>query len=128
MDLGIVVSELKEKIDILQGERNSIVSQKQKIEKTINLIISDMDIYSQVRKLLEVLVKSTEINLRSYIEPLVTEALDFVFEQGLNFHLFFVSRRNQLEIDFIVLRNSISESNYQIWVQDPEKYENDLSD
>ena len=127
-DLKHNIYYLKEKIDLLQGERNSIIRQGNDIENKLESIQEDINTYIQVRRLLELLVKSTEIKLRSYIEPVITEALDFVFEQGLVFHLFLSSRRNQQEVDFVVLRTDDSEKNYQIWIQDPIKYEDELAE
>ena len=77
-------------------------------------------------RLLDLFVKSTEVNVKGYLEPLVTEALDFVFAQSLRFHLLFTTRRNQVEIDFIVLRNDEMEVLYQQCLGDPEKYARQL--
>jgi ABC-type dipeptide/oligopeptide/nickel transport system ATPase subunit len=73
-------------------------------------------------KLLDLFVKGTEYRIREYIEPLITEGLHFVFEQNLYFHLYFSSRRNQLEIDFIILRNTSQEEQYQKFLNDDVKY------
>ena len=77
---------------------------------------------AKARGLLELVVRVSDHSIKSYIEPLVTEALDFVFDQGLKFHLYSVSRRNQVEYDFVITRDSQTESDFVKYAADQEKY------
>ena len=107
-------------------QRDTLVSQKQDIQKLLQSTQEQLTVDIQVQRLLEVFVKSTEVSVRNYLEPLVTEALDFVFNQGLQFHLLFTTRRNQVEIDFILLRAPESEARYQQYILQPDKYSKQL--
>jgi ABC-type lipoprotein export system ATPase subunit len=108
------------------AQRDTFLEQKKSFQNTLRSTQEQIKIDIQVQRLLEVFVKSTEVSVRNYLEPLVTEALDFVFNQGLQFHLLFVTRRNQVEIDFILLRDSESEEHYQKYVLQPEKFAKQL--
>jgi ABC-type lipoprotein export system ATPase subunit len=90
------------------GEELSI-QHLQTSEKLKNLI--------EGKTLLELYVKSTDKKTRQKFEPIITEALHFVFSQDLHFHLYLVNRRNQTEIDFIILRSAVSEKEYQEYVE-----------
>jgi len=78
--------------------------------------------YMEARKLLEMFIKSTEVSIKNYIEPLVNEALAFVFQQGLEFRLIFIERRNQIEVDFIVMREESQKETYQLYIKDPDTH------
>ena len=97
--------------------QESLDSTKAKLEEASR----EQDLTERARKLLELFVKSTEGRIRNYIEPLITEGLDFVFDQGMKFHLVFANRRNQIEVDFIVLRDTEMEELYQRIIKDPVK-------
>ena len=109
-----------------EGQRDLLLQNLQGYEKIIRTTEGRLALYESARRLLELFVKSTEHITKDYIEPVVTEALDFVFSQHLFFHLRFVNRRNQVEIDFIILRTPESEQEYQEYEKDPSKYEADL--
>jgi DNA repair exonuclease SbcCD ATPase subunit len=104
------------------AQRDTFISQRESFQKLLQSTQESLKLDTQVQRLLEVFVKSTEISVRNYLEPLVTEALDFVFNQGLQFHLLFTTRRNQVEIDFILLRDPESEKLYQQYILSPDKY------
>jgi|GEM_PF-3294243 DNA repair exonuclease SbcCD ATPase subunit len=108
------------------AQRDTFLSQKKELQDLLKKTQEQMSVDTQVQKLLEVFVKSTEGYVRQYLEPLITEALDFVFNQGLYFHLLFVTRRNQVEIDFILLRDDVSEEQYQKFLLEPNKYAKQL--
>jgi ABC-type lipoprotein export system ATPase subunit len=108
------------------AQRDTFISQRDSFQKLFQSLQESLQLDTQVQRLLEVFVKSTEVSVRTYLEPLVTEALDFVFNQGLQFHLLFTSRRNQVEIDFILLRDSESEERYQQYILQQEKYAKQL--
>jgi hypothetical protein len=108
------------------AQRDTFLSQKKSFQTILQSTQEQLKIDAQVQRLLEVFVKSTEVSVRNYLEPLVTEALDFVFNQGLQFHLLFITRRNQVEIDFILLRDSESEEKYQKYILSPDKFAKQL--
>lgn len=126
MSLQDRVDSVQKTLSRLEGARNLLKQEKSALElrKEEQNTVRDLD--RQVHTLLEVFVKSTEISVREYIEPLVTEALDFVFAQGLRFHLVFMSRRNQVEVDFLVIRDDDSESKFQKYIIDQTKYQKQL--
>jgi DNA repair exonuclease SbcCD ATPase subunit len=108
------------------GERNLLNTNKEKLENENKEIEKELLLISQSKKLLELFVRSTEHRIKNYIEPIVTEALDFVFSQSLFFHLYLVTRRNQIECDFIIIRSDEFEKMYEEFLQDPIKNEKQL--
>lgn len=115
--------------DILQqriGQRNILVTKQEELSSHQLQLKNTVELYNSARRLLEIFTKGTEIKIRQYIEPIITEALDFVFDQGLQFHLLFINRRNQMEVDFLIIRNAETERKFQIYVQDQTKYEKQL--
>lgn len=108
------------------GKKEALQTQRDTVQSFITQAITDKDLYSRCKRILEVLVRTSEHRLQHYIEPVITEGLEFVFEQGLYFHLLFATRRNQIEVDFILLRDRESEQLYQTYIKDLEQYEKDL--
>lgn len=106
----------------IEGQRDALRAQQTSLESLLESLRQETDEVTNVKLLLEAFVKSTEKEIRDYIEPVVTEALEFIFAQGLKFHLLFVTRRNQIEIDFIILRSEESEADYQMYIQNIAKY------
>jgi len=104
------------------GQRNIIVAKQSELLANQVQLKDTIQLYNSARRLLEIFTKGTEIKIRQYIEPIITEALDFVFDQGLRFHLLFITRRNQMEVDFLIIRNVETEKKFQIYVQDQTKY------
>ncbi len=128
-----MIQELLQKRDVLhqdllrrQGQRDLLRQEESDLGVRQKVLVEDKELLISARRLLEFFVKSTEVTIKEYIEPVVTEALGFVFNQNLQFHLLFVSRRNQIECDFIVTRSDEIENNYQTYSQDPKKYEKQL--
>ena len=124
--IGDRVKILNDTVTRKLGQRDVLVSKQEELSEKKLSLQNELELYSKARKLLELFVRSTEYRVREYIEPIVTEALDFVFDQGLKFHLLFVTRRNQVEVDFLILRDEESEANYQKYILDPKKYEKQL--
>jgi DNA repair exonuclease SbcCD ATPase subunit len=122
------LSEVRSSLDRREGSRATLLLDRSHREEEIESLGKETKLYVQVRQLLELFVKSTEYKTREYIEPLVTEALAFVFDQGLKFHLIFMSRRNQVEVDFVVIRDSEVEELYQLCIKDPIKNVKKLED
>lgn len=113
------IKKVSDKLQSLVGERNLLNVQLSEIVNNISDNANELDINEKARKLLELFVKSTEYGIKDYIEPIVTEALEFVFSQYLKFHIIFFNRRNQVEIDFVVARNPKMENDYQELIKDP---------
>jgi len=109
-----------------QGERDIAQQAVDRYALERAEIVSRTERAQHARKLLEVFVTGTELQLRNYIEPIVTDALEFVFEQHLKFHILFAQRRNQVEIDFILIRTEETEAAYQLYVANPSKHEKQL--
>jgi ABC-type iron transport system FetAB ATPase subunit len=82
----------------------------------------------EVHTLLSTLVLGTERGIMEYLSPIVTEALHYVFEQDLRFCIEFVTRRNQIEVDFFILRSKEDEDKFHMYLEEPVKYERQLQD
>lgn len=113
---------LQQKVGLRQGVRNSLAA----IDVKRLQLAAESGVVSKAKALLELFVKSTETAVRDYIEPTVTEALNFIFNQHLYFHIVFVDRRNQIEIDFIVLPTAEKEKEYQSYLLDIENCKDDF--
>jgi DNA repair exonuclease SbcCD ATPase subunit len=124
-DLLQTFKRLKNTVLALEGERNLLQKQEKEIIDKIVFSEHEILLYENVRNLLELFVKSTEKGIKNYVEPLITEALEYVFSQYLKFHLILTTRRNQIEIDFVLIRSSDIEQLYQECIKDPSK-EDDL--
>jgi DNA repair exonuclease SbcCD ATPase subunit len=117
------VNKVSNKIQQLIGKRDSIVTNINTSQKQENGALLGLDKVTKAKTLLELFVRSTEVQIKEYIEPTITEALQFIFKQNLYFHIIFVNRRGQVEIDFIVLPNTEVENQYQKYSKDNEKKE-----
>ena len=117
------VERLKTKFLQMQGQKDMLDFNLKKLQKQEQETLILYDRYSKAKELLEYFVRTTEVRIREYIEPVVTEALDFIFNEPLYFHIVFVDRRGQIETDFIVLPNSEKEEEYKEYLNDIEKYE-----
>lgn len=126
MDIGHNFQKLNNSFQQKVGERNILLQKLTTLQAEITNLESESLLLADVRKLFETLVKVSTVKIQDYIEPLVTEALEFVFDYGLNFHLYFTNRRNQVEVDFIILRDVDSEKAYQRYITDVVKYEKQL--
>ena len=120
------VSELEKQFLQKKGQRDLLNSNLVKLEQQEQETLISYDRYSKAKELLEYFVRTTEVRIREYIEPVVTEALDFIFNEPLYFHIVFVDRRGQIETDFIVLPNSEKEEEYKEYLNDLEKYEKEF--
>ena len=120
------VERLKTKFLQMQGQKDMLDFNLKKLQKQEQDMLISYDRYSKAKELLEYFVRTTEVRIREYIEPVVTEALDFIFNEPLYFHIVFVDRRGQIETDFIVLPNSEKEEEYKEYLNDLEKYEKEF--
>jgi len=100
------------------GQRNQLVSAEALLNMRSEQISSRINALIEGKQLLDLFVKSTEQRVRSKYEPIITEALHFIFAQELFFHLYMVNRRNQSEVDFIILRSKESEDLYQQYIKE----------
>jgi len=82
----------------------------------------------EVHTLLSTLVLGTERGITEYLSPIVTEALHYVFEQDLRFCIEFINRRNQVEVDFFILRSKEDEDRFHKYLEEPGKYERQIQD
>ncbi len=121
------IKALHTKVNYKIAQRDLYQAQKSTYENMLKEKQQLLELKHQTKQLLELFVKGTEYRIREYIEPIVNEGLQYVFEQDLHFHMYFSSRRNQVEIDFVVLRNSKIEEIYQSFIQDPVKNATKLS-
>ncbi|MCK9542540.1 MAG: hypothetical protein M0R03_10990 [Novosphingobium sp.] len=99
------------------GQRDQLVKNCNNISNSLNETNEFLSHLMEGKSLLELFVKSTEYKTRQKLEPAITEALHFIFSQELYFHLWMVTRRNQSEVDFIILRSKESELYYQQYLQ-----------
>jgi DNA repair exonuclease SbcCD ATPase subunit len=119
---------VKEKVAIKATKRDLLIetvdSTASKIEEQSNILYRKQ----RAHELLELFVKGNELRIKEYIEPIINSGLLYVFEQELFFHLHFQNRRNQLEIDFIVLRNTEVEKQYQECLKSEKKLQAFISE
>jgi DNA repair exonuclease SbcCD ATPase subunit len=108
------------------GQRDMLAKKAEELAQREKNASAEASLCDSSRKLLELFIRTTEVSIREYVEPVVTEALEFVFCQGLKFHLLFASRRNQVEVDFIIVRTADSEALYQKCIQNPTKHATQL--
>lgn len=125
--------ELKLKINTLQdfyqkelGKKESLLERKEMVEKELQVLAHSIEVDEQVKILLDLFVKGTEKDIKKDIEPIVNEAFKFVFNQALFFHLVFITRRNQIEVDFIIIRDSKVEEKFLSWFDDILKHANEI--
>ena len=100
------------------GQRDQLLSQERQLSEKFTEKTKELTYLGEAKKLLELFVKSKEEKIRLQFEPVITEGLQFVFSQQLHFHLYMTTRRNQSEIDFIILMSQESEDLYQHYVKE----------
>ncbi len=110
-------NEVSQKIQRRIGQRDQLVKTALQLTQRSEGISRRINLLIEGRMLLDLFVKSTEQRVRGKYEPVITEALQFIFAQELFFHLYMVNRRNQSEVDFIILRSKESEASYQEYVK-----------
>ena len=122
------VQKLNTSLQRLIGVRDQIVKNVEKLEIDEESKLRRLEVVSKAKSLLELFARSTEVQIKEYIEPTITEALSFVFNEPLYFHIVFVNRRNQVEVDFIVLPGREAEERYKLYLSDVVKYEKELEE
>lgn len=115
------VSEISKRVQQKVGQRDKLLQLITECNSQQAILAISIDTVAKAKVLLEAFVKTTEGAVREYLEPTVTEALNFIFNQSLYFHIVFVERRGQVEIDFIILPNIDKENEYQSYVSDSTK-------
>lgn len=105
--------DVSQRIQQRVGQRNQLLSLKNQLNTKFTSVSKNLELLINAKNLLELFVKSTEERTRTQFEPIITEGLQFVFSQQLHFHLYMTTRRNQSEIDFIILMSQESEDQYQ---------------
>jgi DNA repair exonuclease SbcCD ATPase subunit len=128
MTIDEKVLSLNNKIYRLVGIRDSLKKDLKSVLDDISEKEKDLSILSKVKRLFEVFIKGMEVQSKKYIEPIVTEALHFIFNQNLYFHIVFVNRRNQIEVDFVVLPNLEKETLYQEYLKDFENHKEEIEE
>ena len=118
--------DVKKKVQAKVIKRDMILSDIEKKKEDILRVKGMLELKKQARSLLELFVRGTEKRIKDYMEPLINTGLFFIFEQPLSFFLHFSSRRNQLEIDFVILRNDEQKEEYLKYCEDAVKYEKKL--
>lgn len=115
-----------QKYSRVEGVIQSLQTQSAFLQAAREAAADNTVTYNSARALLEILVRSSEEHIKSYIEPIITEALQYVFCKEVFFHVIFAMRRNQIENDFILLRNRDQEVLFQTYVAAPAEYEKEL--
>lgn len=124
-------NRLRENLSAVQraiGKRDTLVETLKQAQQVETSTLVALENTSNAKLLLELFIKSTESQIKEYIEPTVTEALNFIFGQQLYFHIVFVSRRGQVETDFIIISTDAVEAQYQLYLTDTEKYKKELEE
>ena len=135
MSIRQALSDLNARLDSLtirlarhSGIQQSLELRQERLEDSISEAQARIELLDRTSELLKLLIRGNEASLRSYIEPVVTEALQFVFEQPLYFHLVVAEKRNQIEVEFLVLRNDEEEQQYQEFILHPNDYKDQFED
>jgi len=111
------LQKIQKNVDYKIAQRDVYIKQKNGFETSLSAHEQSLKIKGMVRSLFELFVKGTEYRLREYVEPIINEGLKYVFEQDLFFHMYFSARRNQVEIDFLILRTKEWEEQYQVLIK-----------
>ncbi|WP_353892013.1 ATPase [Proteinivorax hydrogeniformans] len=100
--LKSLLNKANTKIAILDGEKSQLTRQKKSIEQKVNNLKDEMDVYSQVRVLLNKSADHGRTQAKEQIEILVTNALQFIFDESYSFKIEFKEVRNRVEAHFFV--------------------------
>lgn len=117
-----------QKLQRLLGRREALLQEVKTSEITEQQKLEFLHIKSRAKIVLEYFVKNTENTIKEKIEPIITEALHFIFKQPLFFRAAFIERRGQIETDFIILPNSEKEKEYQSYLSDTSNYKDQLEE
>lgn len=112
-DMGNAIKSLTQRFYVVWGRREALLDEQTEKETLLSNEEEELVVIQDAKRLLELFVRSTETSIKSFLEPIVTEGLEFVFEQYLKFHVVFFQRRNQVEADFVILRNEEQENLFQ---------------
>lgn len=126
LNLNQRVDKFRQQYSRAEGVKQSFESRHDELIKECDVLSSQISVYEQTRVLLDLLVRSSEEDIQNYVEPVITEAVQYVFCKELFFHVIFASRRNQVENDFILLRNQEQEAEYQQYIGAKETYKKEL--
>ena len=106
-------SEVYDLLDFVSrrvGERDTLLVRKCKIESDIKLLQSDLDKYNSVMDLLREFMTELPARFINYIELLVSEALEYVFNEPLKFKLEYSARNKNPNLNFSVINSDGTET------------------
>ncbi|WP_350345035.1 ATPase [Proteinivorax tanatarense] len=90
------------KLAMIEGQRNQLLKHKGLVETEIKQLKGELDIYYQVRALLNKSSDHGRNQAKRQIEILVTNALQFIFDETYSFKIEFKEVRNRVEAQFLV--------------------------
>lgn len=102
MESLLKIDNIEHAVHRLVGERDLVVQNLKSVQESLTKSRHEGEVLDGVKILLEALGKTGQESVKRYVEPLVTEALEYVFSSGMKFELSFVERRNQMEVDFLI--------------------------
>lgn len=89
------------KVQYIKGLRDKVLADRQLATEALNSHKHEADVLAGMKRLLEALSKVSQQHIKNFVEPLITEALEFVFNKGYKFGIEFEERRGQTEVDFV---------------------------
>lgn len=120
-EINNIITRKKTEVSLLEEE---CVRLRQNIE--VNTQLTEK--LNKAKTLLEVVAKASEAFIKDSVEPLINDALLYVFEQELHFHMIFQLRRNQIETDFVIFRSQEHEDFYQAYMNDSSGFDENAMD
>ncbi|MBE6081691.1 MULTISPECIES: ATPase [Tissierellales] len=102
-DLNKNIDNLKRLYSKESGKKEKILEQMEKVKKEINEIDSKIDLLEEVNLLLQKTSEFAREQSKKQIETLVTNCLQYVFENDMEFNIDIVELRNKPNAEFYVI-------------------------
>ena len=103
IDIARRLTAIDRMVHQIKGQRDKLQEDYLKTESSITTIEHTIEVLDGVKLLLKSLSKVSQESIKRFVEPLVTEALDFVFAKDIAFKVEFTEKRNQVEVDFLFM-------------------------
>lgn len=94
--------KLRKEVVAETAEYRLLSSQREELEAEIAQLNKDIQLHSEVALVLASIGEEQQTTLQAQIESLVTEGLQFVFEEPYSFHLVQTVKGNSPQVEFVV--------------------------
>lgn len=100
------VMQYRKEIEQLRGREQSLLDMKAELQRTAQTLANDILEIEEAQKIAQEVALATQANLKMSIEPIVTSALDIVFQDdAYGFAVDFDIKRNKTECELTFTRN-----------------------